>query len=135
MFHPEKELHFFNSFLHKGLTDERMMLCNPLLKSRKMFGETIGLPSNVVKEGVDIYSENLRRRKTHKCDFVGCEKVYTKSSHLKAHKRTHTGKYCYLCCFTSGEGLNFKKFEYSIYSLKISKDYLTISQLKKINFN
>ena len=27
------------------------------------------------------------KKKIHKCDFSGCDKVYTKSSHLKAHKR------------------------------------------------
>ncbi|XP_013777058.1 Krueppel-like factor 6 isoform X2 [Limulus polyphemus] len=84
----------------KGDVFQKTTLLNSTLMSPAFSTKPVGSPRPRCR--LDLGSD---KRRVHKCQFSGCQKVYTKSSHLKAHQRTHTGEKPYKC---SWEGCDWR---------------------------
>lgn len=79
-----------------GLSSAKLVAAHPVPLSPQhgsSGAQSDGEQGGTCTMGAGEMAENKKR--VHRCQFNGCRKVYTKSSHLKAHQRTHTGKPVY----------------------------------------
>lgn len=86
--HPHQQLSTVSKFRHNSMSAK--------IRTSRIANAAIPLESDerrspAIPSQESLLSDEKINRKIHRCDEIGCNKMYTKSSHLKAHKRTHTG--------------------------------------------
>ncbi|CAL8370049.1 unnamed protein product [Arctogadus glacialis] len=79
------------SHLHVRLVDEE----DPLGQEGKRLRRVACTCPNCKESGGR--GSNMGKKKQHICHIAGCEKVYGKTSHLRAHLRWHSGERPFVC--------------------------------------
>lgn len=86
--------------MHHGLLQRLPSLTTTLNNSQKPAQTTLSPNSTGTAKQTKIEDElvpEAERKRNYPCTYAGCTKSYYKSSHLKAHIRTHTGERPYPC--------------------------------------
>lgn len=97
--------------IHTGIKDHSCSLCNKAFKTASELKSHEGTHSQVKSKVCKICGKSFYKTsylnvhvknvhygvKKYKCDSFNCNKVFSNSSNLIAHRRVHTGEKPYLC--------------------------------------